>query len=120
MTITNSVSFYSADFHGSPQTINVPADKEKLSEREQTRLAKHLNPRWSELLGLLNIDHFIRDNLSNSVHHYPDNISKAKEVLHIYTKRGDFSRKNLAELVKKDLELFDEAEAILSGKWKSI
>ena len=82
-------------------------------------MAKHLNPRWSELLGLLNIDHYIRDNLSNSGH-YPDNISKTKEVLHIYTKRGDFSRKNLAKLVEKDLKLFDEAEALLSGKWKSI
>ena len=46
--------------------------------------------------------------------------SQAKQVLHIYSERRDFSRKDLAKLVQQDLQLYVEARAIISGKYQSL
>ena len=106
--------------HNGEACVSWPPDDEKLTEREQTRLATYLGSFWMQLLGLLNIVHETKENILRNAHDYPDIESQAKQVLHIYSERRDFSRKDLAKLVQQDLQLYVEARAIISGKYQSL
>ena len=106
--------------HNGEARVSWPPDDEKLTEREQTRLATYLGSFWMQLLGLLNIVHETKENILRNAHDYPDIESQAKQVLHIYSERRDFSRKDLAKLVQQDLQLYVEARAIISGKYQSL
>ena len=106
--------------HNGEARVSWPPDDEKLTEREQTRLATYLGSFWMQLLGLLNIVHETKENILRNAHDYPDIESQAKQVLHIYSERRDFSRKDVAKLVQQDLQLYVEAKAIISGKHQSL